>query len=312
MSSRALRKLQREQEAKIQSAKVEESEDNSADDGDVEKVKTGFRGTTKLNAFDILNAGGAEAADGEGSAHSSAEDEVPRSASNDATHSNSAKSQSLPKAKKKRKSKKKKQQAATQQDDGAQKLQQEVNGSQPSVDEIDLALLSLGDRNPGSNTHSGGPLGPSKDLLRLYPLLAADTKYLNALNEMKRLFGSSVLGGENEDAAPAHQGRRRVRGRQGLDLGGALAARNSPVSRGQGLAGLALRRNIFMVGKESWPKATSGGMGMEVVERADDMTTEYRFVHNSMYQDVQRQFLVCTESMDPQRMIQLLQFNRKI
>ena len=312
MSSRALRKLQKEQEAKIQFDKMEGSRDELADDSDNEEVKTAFRGTAKLNLFGMLNAGDADAEDEEASAHSSQENGMPRSGSNDSTPLASTKSHDQPKTKKKRKSKKKKQQTGTLHDDGAQNLQREVNDSKASVDEIDLALLSLRDRKSRSNAYSGGPLGPGNDLLRLYPLLATDTKYLNALYEMKRLFGNVVLDGENEDAALPHQGRRRGRGRQGLDLGGALAARNSPVSRGQGLAGLALRRNVFMVGKESWPKATSGGMGMEVVEKADDMTIEYRFVHNSMYQDVQRQFLVCTESMDPQRMIQLLQFNRKI
>ena len=309
MSSRALRKLQREQEAKIQFDKMEERKEDLPDDS--EEVKTAFQGTAKMNAFYILNADGTGSDEDEASANSSKEDEVRRSASNDGPHLASTKSQNQPKAKKKKKSKKRKQQVDTRQDDGAQELEREVNDSKANLDEIDLALLSLKDKDSGSNGDSRGQIGPGKEFLRLYPLLATDTKYLNALNEMKRLFGNVVLDGDNEDAAPPHQGRRRGRARQGLDLGGALAARNSPVSRGQGLAGLALRRNIFMVGKESWPKATSGGMGMEIVEKPDDMTIEYRFVHNSMYQDVQRQFFICTESMDPQRMIQLLQFNRK-
>ena len=48
---------------------------------------------------------------------------------------------------------------------------------------------------------------------------------------------------------------------------------------------------------------------MELVERLDDGTIEYRFVHNTVYQDVQRQFMSCVESMDPQRMISMLVYN---
>ena len=128
------------------------------------------------------------------------------------------------------------------------------------MDEIDLALKSL------STTSKDGaevPLAATIDEanLQLYRLLAVESKHLNALNEMKRLFGNVVL--ENEDEAGAAVGPPRRRGRvQNLDLGGALAGRHSPASRGQGLAGLALRRNPFILGKEEWPKATSGGLGM--------------------------------------------------
>ena len=77
-----------------------------------------------------------------------------------------------------------------------------------------------------------------------------------------------------------------------------------------GLKGLALKRNPLIMGKEEWPQATSGGLGMELVEKMEDGTIEYRFVHNTIYQDVQRQFETCVASMDPQRMISMLQFHR--
>ena len=146
---------------------------------------------------------------------------------------------------------------------------------------------------------------PDESNAQLCRLLEVESKHLNALNEMKRLFGNIT---ENDDETP-QPARRRGRGPQHLDLGGALTARHSPVSRGQGLAGLSLRRNVFMMGKEEWPKATSGGLGMELEHTASDGTKHYRFVHNTAYQDVQRQFQSCVESMDPQRMIQMLQFN---
>jgi hypothetical protein len=82
--------------------------------------------------------------------------------------------------------------------------------------------------------------------------------------------------------------------------------RNQPGSR---LTGLSLRRNIFIQGKEEWPRATSGGLAMEVVSKNPDGSVEYRFVHNTSYQETQRQFQVCVASMDPERMVQLLHTN---
>lgn len=48
---------------------------------------------------------------------------------------------------------------------------------------------------------------------------------------------------------------------------------------------------------------------MEIVEKLPLGETLYRIVHNTAYQDVQRQFDLCVESMDPQRLIHHLQYN---
>ena len=299
MSSRALRKLQREKEQQNQvDAIIENDVPDDESEGKAPARKT-------LNAFDMLNEDGDEDEandsevlspdDGDGS------EELTKSARVDTSEKPKSKSKSK---KKKNKKKGKAPEQANLSTQGAQKA-----ANEPQLDEIDLALKSL------STTSKDGaemPLAAKIDEanLRLYKLLAVESKHLNALNEMKRLFGNVVL--ENEDEAAGAAGPPRRRGRvQNLDLGGALAGRHSPVSRGQGLKGLALRRNPFILGKEEWPKATSGGLGMEMVESFEDGTTEFRFVHNTIYQDVQRQFETCVESMDPQRMIALLQYNRK-
>ncbi|KAI4105333.1 MAG: hypothetical protein L6R37_002783 [Teloschistes peruensis] len=299
MSSRALRKLQREQEKQKQLQQIHEASDDEASEHEhPQKQKA-------LNTFDILNqsADSDEKTDDEqqdtesANAHHTTEDGVSEDLYHDpGPDSSKAKA----KQKKKRKSSKKSKNTA-------QSGVEPTSIERPDgLDEIDLALKSL-------STHpSNPPLGrkelePREDDFELYRLLAVESRNLNAANEMKRLFGNVVLERENDE--PGHA-RRRGRIQQ-LDLGGALAGRNSPVSRGQGLAGLALRRNVFIAGKEEWPKATSGGLGMELVEKFDDETIEYRFVHNTAYQNVQRQFDTCVESLDPQRLIQLLQFNRR-
>ncbi len=303
MSSRALRKLQREQEQQEQlqhgqspenqsckrEEKVEEEEEEEEDEPPI---------TTKQNLFNILNGD-----------DQSQEDNGSDTASEEATGEMTVSRENLkpqPSTKKKRKKRGRAQASRT----SLEKTNGEAaKASARGSDDIDLALKSLSmNTRPSSGAHADSAANDS--MQTLHSLLAVDTKNLNALNEMKRLFGNVVLEADDHGGAAAEAGRRRGRGPQQLDLGGALAGRNAPGSRGQGLAGLALRRNVFMQGKEEWPRATGGGLGMEVVEKHNDGTVEYRFLHNRAYQDVQRQFEACVESMEPERMIQLLQFNR--
>lgn len=309
MSSRALRKLQREHEQKQQLEALEQDGSQKELEEKSEESEAELLAPKRLNAFDILNQdNGAEEEDSD-SVHSSEPDTGEPSSA--ATKENAPPARST-KAKGKSKARNKKKGKNNEKDLDRENRVQKSDGSNkgPELDEIDIALESL---SLSSGQNAGDPQAKKldDDYEEMCRLLSTDTKYLNALNEMKRLFGSAVLEGDDEGAGVPNAGRRRGRGAQQLDLGGALAGRNSPASRGQGLAGLALRRNVFMLGKEEWPKGTSGGLGMEVEHKDENGTILYRFVHNSMYQDVQRQFESCVESMDPQRMIQLLQFNRK-
>ncbi|MCJ1244488.1 hypothetical protein MMC30_001686 [Trapelia coarctata] len=314
MSSRALRRLQREEEKRNRLAQLQENQESSEGDSDSGGVQTSYVTTAKVNAFDMLNAtdenaGGEGATYGShGSAMSSDADEPSPDKQQAALISAETNPQSQSQAKKKKKPKKKKKKPQKTQPEEAQSLRPEAKTDKVDLDEIDLALLSLKGNNPESNSQNDGDHKPSKELLRLYTLLATNAKSLSSLNEMKKLFGNVVIEEENQEPGPA-PGRRRNRLPNAADLGGMLAARNSPASRGKGLAGLALRRNVFMAGKESWPKATSGGLSMEVVEKPWDMTIEYGWVHNRSYQDVQRQFYTCVNSLDPERVVQLLQYN---
>ena len=318
MSSRALRRLQREQEEQkqldiLQNDEVSEPNDEE-DDGRHDVAHSANQSHQKTNAFDFLNSANDDENDDDAqieqfSKHTKYTADHSDS-SNDATKDSDGGGKVEPSLSKKKKGKKKKRKAGkgkTPQDPTStpQNIKQ-----QPELDEIDLALKSLEVKGKEASEHDNKP-ALDTGLIRLYELLATDSKYLNSLNEMKKLFGNIVLEPENEGTARPAAGRRGRR-QELVDLGGALAGRNSPASRGQRLAGLVLRKNIFIPGKEDWPKATSGGLGMEIVERAEDFTTEYRFVHNRGYQSIQKQFDTCVESMDPERMIQLLQFNREL
>ncbi|CAL5867647.1 uncharacterized protein PFLUO_LOCUS1866 [Penicillium psychrofluorescens] len=290
MSSRAIRKLQklREQEQLEQA-----QQDESSDDEPARPAKP------KFNAFDLLNAGNEE--DG-----AESEEDI-----REATTSEPVEPESTPvkskTANKKRKKKKKAAKAAVPDDETL------ANSDDTQLDEIDKALkeLATGDQpaigvgaTASIETDSPDASFPKTTAA----LLSVEPKYLNATNEMRRLFGNVVL--ENFDQpADSGTGRRRDRNRETVDLGRALTGRYSPASRGQSLAGVTLRRNVLMQGRDEWPRAPSGGLGMEVVEKLPFGDTVYRIVHNAAYQDVQRQFDLCVESMDPQRLIQHLQYN---
>lgn len=190
-------------------------------------------------------------------------------------------SQTSKKAKKKKRKNKSKGKAQVE------KKQENTN----QEDDIDRALrqLNIADSTPLSSTpgNSDSAADPLSSVLRI------DTRNLDADNEMKKLFGKHALQLDSGDSGTP--GRRRVGGRIPTATGGLAGGR---------------RKNTFVQAKENWPNAPSGGLGMEI-EFSDQTTdvTVFRFVHSLAYQDVQRQFSMCVASMDPNRMITLLQHN---
>ncbi|MCJ1308431.1 hypothetical protein MMC25_002084 [Agyrium rufum] len=307
MSSRALRKLQRERELQQQQTKQSDSgaftEDESNEDGSTSEIHNGPVQPSKLNAFSMLDAAEDEEADIEKDTdEEDAEEEEGTREAGAPVNDGQAELVGKKKSRKKKKKKGKKK-------SDAPAVVKEEQAPDSQLDDIDLALRDIKVREGISDDTKQRPLQPDDATKEMFSLLASDARALNATNEMKKLFGNLILEGEEGDRPGPAPGRRRGRGPQQVDLGAALAGRNSPASRGQGLAGLALRRNVFMQGKEEWPKGTSGGLSMDSVEELWDFTTEYRYRHNKAYQDVQRQFAGCVESYDPQRMISLLQFN---
>lgn len=290
MSSRAIRKLQKLREQELE--QQQENEDASSDDEPPRPTKP------KFNTFDLLNAGDDDDDDDDAESEEDVQKPVIKQPEPEPTQTE------LKSASKKKKKKKKKKAKA------AAVTEPEATQSDAELDEIDRALKSLA--TDGQLPAGAGAAATTRDTEDAsFPkttdeLLAVDPKFLNATNEMKRLFGNVVL--ESFDQ-PAETGRRRDRNRETVDLGRALTGRYSPASRGQSLAGVTLRRNILMQGKDEWPRAPSGGLGMELEKKLASGVTLYRIVHNAGYQDVQRQFELCVESMDPQRLIQHLQYN---
>jgi hypothetical protein len=289
MSSRALRKAQREREEQEQLEKLQQQEEE-----DDEPLPA----PAKKSAFAML-AEEAEAEDDD-------DDQEPEEDGGVAIDEEPV--QAAPtKAPSKKKNKKKK---AKGKSGGGTPAQQISGQKDEPMDEIDAALkqLSASGKSVGSTA-----AGVNDAVNESSKLLAIDTHHLHAQNEMRRLFGRAALeGGDDDDqGAPGNAGgnRRQQRRGQQVGLAQALRGQRGQGGRASGLGSLGLRRNIFIQGKEEWPVATGGGLGMEVVEKNADGTVEYRYVHNRAYQDVQSQFESCVASMDPNRLVVLLQHN---
>ncbi|KIW18617.1 hypothetical protein PV08_02906 [Exophiala spinifera] len=291
MSSRALRKLQREQELQrqIEAAKraYEEAEESEEED---DLLTSSNR---PVNAFDML----------EDAENNEDEPEEDLPASQPAVPAETTPPPSSSKSKKKKKKGKGKSKPKTKNIEST--IQQDESG-----DEVDRALKELAIKEARATTATEDET-PTWEA-RATKLLAIDEKNLNPVNEMKSLFGSIALETQ-ESRANSRQQRRRDQNLQGgVDLATALTGRYCVGSRGKELGALAHRRNIFVQGREEWPLATSGGLSMEYVNdsRHDLKTTSfektYNIMHNTLYQETQLQFRMAVESMDPQRMIGLL------
>ena len=294
MSSRAIRKVRKEQEEREKASNL--TPDQESSDETPQKPPT-------RNAFDMLTGVDDGEVGPDNVPSDSDSDNRIRGGDDDGSPITPPKSKKKKQSKKKKKSKAKANKGEQTEDENRNKNLR-PNGGKSRLDEIDLALKSLSTSPKERPSMTSTPQVEDGNA-QLNRLLAVESKHLNALNEMKRLFGNIVLEGESEGTGTS-PGRRRGRGPTALDLAEALTGQHSPISQGQGLSGLSLRRNFFMMGKEEWPKAASGGLGME-----PDGVSGYRFYHTPEYQGVQAQFETCVAAMDPQRMIELLRFNRK-
>lgn len=270
MSSRALKRAQKELEEKKIAAELEaEESDDEIVSAPVQKAKP--------SAFALL--GEVEDEDNEEDAdvekddtEQSGLDETPAAQQITPT---SAKTTSTKSSKKKKKKGKKGQSA----------------NKDANVDEL-LDSLARNAANAKGGDMGGGE-GNHADNNDFYSLLAVESSNLHVLNEMRKLFGRDAVEAERRET---QQAGRAQHGRQ---VG----------QQSNRLATIARRRNIFVQGKEEWPSAPSGGLGMEVVEKRDGGVVEYRFVHSTAYQGTQREFEIAVASMDPQRLIAMLQHN---
>lgn len=291
MSSRQLRKLQQQRE--LEQAKLQ-AEAEVGDESEEEPIA----GPQKAKPSLFANLAALEDEDG---GEADADKEEVESAKEDLSDpepnpTSAAKSRKPKKKKKKAKNKAKEIPPAKKPED---------------EDEIEEALrqLNVEKSSGGSQWHDTRPtLNPEYE--RVCALLGIQIQYLKVANEMRNLFGKTALENHDDAGGPVGRAARRHRGQQQVDLETALKGRHPP---GRGLPELVLRRNCFIQGKDEWPKATTGGLTMEVVdsERNQDGTVLFKFVHDKTYQALQLSFHQYVEMGDPQNLIGLLIRNRK-
>ncbi|KAI1616735.1 transcriptional repressor TCF25-domain-containing protein [Exophiala viscosa] len=296
MSSRALRKLQREQELQRQVAAATKAYEE-AEESEEDEPSQAPAISKPVNAFDMLE--GVEDGDEE------SEPEQPQPNTHPSTSEPPAREDSrlasTPSSKSRKKKKKGKGKAK-----GKANTNESTRQNEGSGDEVDRALRELAAKN---NKGKGAPTD-SQDASTwertATKLLAIEEKNLNPVNEMKSLFGNIALEGQEARSSPRNQRRRDQNQQGGVDLATALTGRYCVASKGKELGALAHRRNVFVQGREEWPLATSGGLSMENIPDPESFEKKYNIVHNNLYQETQAHFRMVVESMDPQRMIGLL------
>lgn len=286
MSSRQLRKLQKQKE-------LEQAQDLAAQDS--EESDAGPAPTVAKPRVSLFAALGG---DDEDEARDESDDEAQNESPQVVETVNEVLPASSGKSKKKKKNKKKAKAKITAPD------VVEEDG-----DEIDKAIKEL-NMNAGSKHDASADTnisGPST--WRINELLTINPYHLKAVNEMRNLFGRDVI--ESAEAEEEQERRQQRRGpvQQQVDLETFL--RSPPGA--QKLPEVSIRRNIFIQGREHWPRQSAGGLTMREVGKAPDGSwTEYAYVHDASYDAVQTFFFGCVQIGDPMRMVHLLKEVRKL
>lgn len=272
MSSRQLRKLQKQKELDLATEVSEES------DG-IEEAPA----TTKPRVSLFAALGGDEGDGGDDGQDD--EDQEPAEAQQQMSDTQT------PTTAKKSKKKKKKKKAKTV---------PTPEGPEEDEDEIDKAIraLNISTGNiAGSSTAApaAAPNLPASDVLNI------NSYHLKAINEMRNLFGREIISSaQTEEEQEQHRQRRHLR--MEVDLETYL--REPPGA--PKLSEVSLRRNPFIQGKEHWPKQSAGGLTLKEVERAPNGSwTEYSYGHDKEYDTVQCWFFACVQMGDPMRMVHL-------
>ena len=309
MSSRQLRKLQKQRELdQIRDTDTQDSDDSDEND----EGSHAPAGKARPNLFAAL---GGEDDDNGGEANDADEDDdeggvaVKQEVEPDPKPEPSAK-------KNNKKKKKKKKTAAAAAAAAANALEPEDIGGDNDDDEIDKAIRELKISPRGDGTSSSVADEKIRHTAATNTILQINPYHLKAIHEMRNLFGREVIESaeaEEENQQQQQGGRRGNRRRQiprQVDLETFL--REPPGAKK--LPEVSLRRNIFIQGKEYWPAQSAGGLTMKEIQKDEDggSWTEYAYVHDGEYDNMQTFFFACVQMGDPMRMVHLLKRVRKL
>lgn len=277
MSTRQLRKLQKQRELEAKVGQESEGSDGNASDDEIVPVVA----KPRANLFAAL--GGDDGDDGDESEEVEQEAKGPASPVEEPEPA----APTTARKNKKKKKKSKKNKAATQ--------AQDVENSQD--DEIDRAIRELKIEPRVQDGSSQDNASSLNNILKTNPY------NLKVANEMRNLFGRDIIESAAVDDEEQRRGARRRGMPQQMDIETFLKwptdDRKLPES--------SRKRNVFIHGREHWPLKPTGGLSMkELGKTADGTGVEYTYVHNKDYDDVQTMFFVQVQMGDPMRMVYLL------
>ncbi|KAI1433433.1 transcriptional repressor TCF25-domain-containing protein [Xylaria sp. CBS 124048] len=308
MSSRQLRKLQKQRELQAQL----EAETPASDDSDDNEYVTPIR-RAKPSAFSAFAALGDQDNGDEDEDEDENNEEVeppetsPPSAANPVGAGKPSNNSS-------KKSKKKKKKGKGKKSDTALTTPKTDTPKRIDADEIDQALreLNLSNEKTGASNSDAQNAARSMAYERICELLRINTHHLQVLNEMRNLFGREAIANamheeneENMERARMHRTRHMP---QQVDLETFL--KGQP---GKTLPEVTLRRNPFLPGKETWPRASIEGLTMRQSNKEDsenrvmDGTVEFGFSHDENYNQLEQNFFHLVQMSDPMQLVYFLQ-----
>jgi hypothetical protein len=300
MSSRQLRKLQKQRE--LEQAKGPAG--NELDESDEDTAPSPVAAKPRVSLFAALRGGDDEEGD-EGELEGEKQDDGESQSQAAKEEEDEDQSHNPPESGKKSKKKKKKKKGGK----NKAKAQEKDGASEDDIDKVleELKLGSAGgDADSSSSAAAAAVLAIQR---RINTLLGINTNHLKAINEMRQLFGRDIIESANaEEERENNNRRRRGPAQQQVDLETFL--RGPPGAKR--LPEVSLRRNVFIQGREHWPLRSAGGLGMKQLHKAADGSyTEYAYVHDKDYDAIQAVFFAYVQIGDPMRIVYLLQQCRK-
>jgi len=326
MSSRQLRKLRMQQQQQHQplqedSRQPQQScDDNDSSDNDVLSLSPHSK-VTQASLFAALGGQGEDDEDDDDENNFNDETETQIEANTNTG--------TVSKANKKKKKKNKKNKKSNIVDLGDDEASTAKRTAEPSDDEIDRALKALGVSSPQHTNNHGptvksasqsatplqqdGDSGSSPTLIalrRMNKLLGINPYHLRPANELKHMFGRDIITSasalEEAEGDAARRARRggllRHQQPQQVDIETYLR-----VSPGEArLSEMVAKRNVFVLGREHWPRGVATGLGMKTVAaREGEDEVEYAFTYDIEYEGTQAGFFHCVMLGDPMRLIHL-------
>ncbi|KAL7944636.1 DUF654 domain-containing protein [Trichoderma barbatum] len=277
MSTRQLRKLQKQRELEAKTVQESEGSDGDTDD-DIAPVVA----KPRANLFAAL--GGEDEDEDEEEGDDGTQENPEQASMLDAPKEEPAAAATSRKNKKKQKKKSKKKAAAPTQD---------VEHNED--DEIDRAIkeLKIEQQSQTGLVTSNAPASNGLFKTNLYNL--------KAVNEMRNLFGRDTIESANAEEEEQRRGAHHGVIPQQVDLETFL--RGPPNARK--LPEVSRRRNIFIQGREHWPMSTTGGLTLKELGKTAD-GIEYTYAHAPEYDQIQALFFAQVQMGDPMRMVHLL------